>query len=480
MKKILSLALATLLSFSVVAQTSKTLDVPLTVTLQTDGSVQVSIPAASLTLAPPAKPVASADKATVTTVGPVLTSADGTTWGINAAKQVVVNSGADLTTANVIELAYVSGKIWHENTAANWYSKTVPTDKWSAATPTNPLTGAAPPAASTKTTILQLFATLKANKQVLSGQHADIWNKPLSDSGVAPGTAMNVAMQNITALIAQSGQAPAIVGVVLNYATNSWAIDPSITEQMVAAQLKKGALVQLTLYSNIPYASGMAAPQGVSVDATTFHNAATAGTAEERNWSAFLTGTVWPEIKKLTAGGNTLLFRPFTELNGNWNWYAGQNASDFIALWRAMYASAQAAGVGPNLIWEYNINSGVGRYGDYYPGADVVDTVGFDNYDTAAKFGADIAMGNMWTTLKGLAKPVVLSEIGLIANNPNVTANTLNDADYLPLLAQVPEVVGMVNWCQGLSLSNQKNAKTFMTGAGIVNLGKLPAGVSLH
>jgi hypothetical protein len=76
-----------------------------------------------------------------------IVDAAGHKWTITSGGQVAVNGTADATTANVTELAYVNGKVWQENTANNWYSKTAPTDTWSAATTTSPL-----PAATTPTT----------------------------------------------------------------------------------------------------------------------------------------------------------------------------------------------------------------------------------------------------------------------------------------------------------------------------------------
>lgn len=49
-----------------------------------------------------------------------ITDARGNTWAINAAGQVAVNGVIDHTTGNVVELAYVNGKIWQENTAGLW------------------------------------------------------------------------------------------------------------------------------------------------------------------------------------------------------------------------------------------------------------------------------------------------------------------------------------------------------------------------
>jgi hypothetical protein len=50
-------------------------------------------------------------------------------WTI-ADGRVVVNGVADPTTANVIQLAYVGGQIWQENSQDLWWYKTTPADGW--------------------------------------------------------------------------------------------------------------------------------------------------------------------------------------------------------------------------------------------------------------------------------------------------------------------------------------------------------------
>ena len=71
----------------------------------------------------------------------------GNKWTINSGGQVAVNGAADTTTGNVVELAYVNGTVWQENTANLWWGKTSPTDTWNGGTATSPLPVVAPPAA---------------------------------------------------------------------------------------------------------------------------------------------------------------------------------------------------------------------------------------------------------------------------------------------------------------------------------------------
>jgi sugar lactone lactonase YvrE len=56
--------------------------------------------------------------------------ASGNTWTITTGGQVAVNGAPDTTTKNVIELAYVNGTIWLENSSRLWWGETQPSPSW--------------------------------------------------------------------------------------------------------------------------------------------------------------------------------------------------------------------------------------------------------------------------------------------------------------------------------------------------------------
>jgi beta-glucanase (GH16 family) len=80
--------------------------------------------------------------------------ASGNSWTITNGGQIAVNGTVDAVTANVVELAYVNGTIWQENSANLWYGETTPNDSWSVGTSTSPL-----PAASSNDTVIKAGST---------------------------------------------------------------------------------------------------------------------------------------------------------------------------------------------------------------------------------------------------------------------------------------------------------------------------------
>jgi hypothetical protein len=103
-----------------------------------------------------------------------ITDASGNNWTITAGGQVAVNGIADTRTAGVIELAYVNGTIWQENSSDLWWGETTPNASWAptAGTATSPLPATSTPTPSPDgTTILSPSAShyRRPRRQVVSG-----------------------------------------------------------------------------------------------------------------------------------------------------------------------------------------------------------------------------------------------------------------------------------------------------------------------
>ena len=104
---------------------------------------------------PVAIPDVSSNNATIAAGGTAtLVDSNGNVWGLVSAGgangyQVTVDGAIDPTTANVVQLAYVNGTIWQQNTAGLWYAKTTPASAWTAGTSVDPLTGSVEPVSLT-------------------------------------------------------------------------------------------------------------------------------------------------------------------------------------------------------------------------------------------------------------------------------------------------------------------------------------------
>jgi hypothetical protein len=113
-------------------------------------STLVPEPTTALIPGPTPTPTAtqSANNTIITGTTSAIIDASGNKWTITADGQVAANSAADKTTANVVALAYVNGKIWQENVNSLWWGKTSPAAVWAPGpgTSTSPLPSSVIPA----------------------------------------------------------------------------------------------------------------------------------------------------------------------------------------------------------------------------------------------------------------------------------------------------------------------------------------------
>ena len=91
-------------------------------------------------------------------------------------------------------------------------------------------------------------------------------------------------------------------------------------------------------------------------------------------------------LKKMQSQGIPVIWRPFHEASGNtyeyegggaWFWWGAKGAEVYKKLWRWMYDYMVNKEGLNNLIWVWNSQMGDK---DWYPGDNVVDIVGRDNY----------------------------------------------------------------------------------------------------
>lgn len=116
-----------------------------------------------------------------------------------------------------------------------------------------------------------------------------------------------------------------------------------------------------------------------------------------------------------------VIFRPFHELNGNWFWWGGKNATpdEFKKLWVFTVSYLRDEKGLHHLLYAYNTDrySSKEEYMEKYPGNEWVDVIGFDIYqrnNSNEKFIADL--DKMLSTLVVIAnennKVPALTEFG--------------------------------------------------------------------
>jgi mannan endo-1,4-beta-mannosidase len=301
-------------------------------------------------------------------------------------------------------------------------------------------------------------------RRVLSGQHADIWN--------ADPWSTAQPMLVVDPLAPETGNNPSILGLVLNYATNSGAYEVSVSEALANLWWSKGGLVMLSLYDNDPTHSynSTGAPIGRPIPAAAFHSLTDEYSAAYRQWHSQL-DTYAAALHALTDSGRVALFRPFIEINGNWNWYGAEDPADFIAIWRDMHDYLTLTKGVRNLLWLYDVNQDVGRYLDYYPGASYVDLVGMDIYNPQPT--SDPANATMYAGLRGTGKPLIIPEIGLgYAGPPDHTRDDRVIIDSIK--GAYPDVVGFVVFNGSFAICNQNDAAALMNDPWVIDLAELP------
>ncbi|WP_428488741.1 hypothetical protein [Rhodopila sp.] len=123
--------------------------------------------------------------------------ASGNAWTITSGGQVAINGTTDTTTGKVVELAYVSGVVWQENSDNYWWGRTSPTAPWSpsAGTTASPLPAATVPTPTPAPTPNELTPT---SGGTLSDAAGNKWTLTSADvvqkNGVAvPGGAGTAA-----------------------------------------------------------------------------------------------------------------------------------------------------------------------------------------------------------------------------------------------------------------------------------------------
>lgn len=107
----------------------------------------------------------SPNDSVITTVGPILCDASGNRWALTSAGTITVNGAAAGYSSGVIELAFVGGSIWQENSAKLWWQYV--NGAWSP----GPGTSTSPLPATASITSMGTFCATEGGTCSFSGAH---------------------------------------------------------------------------------------------------------------------------------------------------------------------------------------------------------------------------------------------------------------------------------------------------------------------
>jgi mannan endo-1,4-beta-mannosidase len=128
------------------------------------------------------------------------------------------------------------------------------------------------------------------------------------------------------------------------------------------------------------------------------------------------------ELLILQAANIPVIWRPLHEADGGWFWWGAYGPESCIELYRLMFDRYTKVHKLRNLIWLWNSVTP-----SWYPGADVVDILGYDSYPAIGDHGPVDTQYQELIALGNDTKMVTLPEVG---NIPDPTILKLYHADW--------------------------------------------------
>jgi mannan endo-1,4-beta-mannosidase len=226
----------------------------------------------------------------------------------------------------------------------------------------------------------------------------------------------------------QTGQWVGLIGA--SYGQRSTRQKPPYIEadQLLADYWKAGGLVTIVWLPANPWTGGN---QSDANGVGPFNELLTPGTPPYVAWHAELDELAL-DLEELQKAGVVVLFRAFPEQNGSWFWWGAQRGKltkdQFSSLWRSAFDYLTRTKGLHNLLWVFatSARAPIDPLA-LYPGSDVVDIVGVDDYEQSEP---NIPS---YRELLSLGKPIALTEFGpdekTAKSNPhNFDFTTLRDA----------------------------------------------------
>ncbi len=305
--------------------------------------------------------------------------------------------------------------------------------------------------------ILQFFETLpsRPDNRVVSGQFIGHPNPGIVDA----------YDQYVTQLHSQTGDWVGMVGADYDRLSDGTTVDLSVVNQSLINHWNKGGLVTVSWHARNPWTGGGARDTTVSGN---FLDLITPGTAINQVWMNQL-DRIANALQELQAAGVTVLWRPFHESNGKSFWWAaGRTSAEETALWKHMFNYfTQTRGLN-NLLWVYSVlpvtSKGIRPVDFGYPGAQYVDVVGLDVYQSDPKIDSE------YKKLLSLGKPMGLTEFG-------PSTSTAYSYDYSRLISKIrsnyPRLTFFQAWNDVWSMIKQNNPDKLLRDSWVLNTGEL-------
>ena len=217
----------------------------------------------------------------------------------------------------------------------------------------------------------------------------------ISDALPANATELNTYSNNVQRLADQIASAtgtsrwPAILGLAAEH--NNQPMQIAEMGQIAGPWIQSGGIAQIKFRPWNPWTQTIGGVAGLDIP-NLLTNTTDAAHILFHTWLAQIADE-FARLKDPARGGSTnavILFRPFSEMNGNWFWWGQLSQEDYIALWRHVYNYMTVTRGLHHLLWVYESASSehapagasspsvASDY--YYPGDDVVDVMGHNLY----------------------------------------------------------------------------------------------------
>ena len=350
-------------------------------------------------------------------------------------------------------------------------------------------------AAPTTRKLLQLLMDYSCGREegVLVGQNAGHGSQ-IAD----PENSMSYH-QLVESLVAQTGQAPALLGLDYGHDRIFTIEELGQANQVLTDHWNQGGIVTINWVPMNPWINPGDDPEGTPGDWLDNRTIVQPG---GRAKDIILNDLIDPEkpvytawrnqldhvasaLKELQNAGVVVLWRPMQELNGNWFWWGTHEAvndnASFINLWRDMHDYFSNEKELNNLLWVYSPTptstapvSVLGRY----PGADYVDVIAGTTY-------SDELTISDYADYLTLGKPMGMGEFG-----PGLSEfggnGKIDNMMYLDVLTKkYPSIAYWVSWhnynysvdgevrTEQLAIVHNENADQLMTDERSITRDKL-------